>query len=247
MSHWEFPTSDPVDLHVRVSSGSVTVRAAATQTATVTIEGNGSGSRAEQALAATKVEFDQNTLSVTAPDHPPWGRGVSLDITVEIPEGSSCLVRTASADVGCTGPLSAIDVQTASGDVGAEQISGLARVVTASGDVHIGEAAEVNADSASGDVGITRATGPVTVRTASGDVRIAEASGGRAEVTSASGDISVAVAPGNGVYLDLSSLSGMVSSDLEPAEESGGATLTVHCRTLSGDVRVIRATPAAAR
>jgi DUF4097 and DUF4098 domain-containing protein YvlB len=247
MTHWEFAVSDAVDLHIRTSSGSVTVLGAPTQTATVTIEGDGSGSRSEQTLAGTRVDFDQDTLSVIAPEPSRWGRGVSLDVTVKIPEGSSCLVRTASADVRCTGPLSAIDVHTASGDVSAEQASGLARAVTASGDVHIGEAGEVSAESASGDVGIVRATGPVTVRTTSGDVHIAEASGGRAEVTSASGDISVAVAQGIGVYLDLSTLSGTVSSELEPAEESSGAELTVHCRTLSGDVRVIRAARATAR
>jgi hypothetical protein len=247
MTHWEFAASDPVDLQIRMSSGSVTVLGAPTQTATVTIEGDGPGSRSEQTVAETRVEFDQGALSVIAPQHSRWGRDVSLDITVKIPEGSSCQARTASADVRCTGPLGAIEIHTASGDVSAEQVSGLARAVTASGDVHIGEAAEVNAESASGDVRITRATGPVTVRTASGDVDIAETSGGRAEVTSASGDISVAVTPGIGVYLDLSTLSGTVSSELEPAEEGSGAELTVHCRTLSGDVRVIRAARATAR
>jgi hypothetical protein len=250
MSHWEFPTSDPVDLHMRISSGSMTVLATPTQTATVTIEGDGPESRSEETLAGTRVEFDQGALSVIAPEQRSrwgWGREVHLDVTVEIPEGSSCLARSASADVRCTGPLGAIDIHTASGDVSAEQVSGLARVVTASGDVHIGEAAEVNTETASGDVRIIRASGPVTVRTASGDVLIAEASGSRAEVTSASGDISVAVAPGIGVYLDLSTLSGTVSSELEPADESGGAELTVHCRTLSGDVRVIRAAQPAAR
>jgi hypothetical protein len=247
MTHWEFAASDPVDLHIRLSSGSVTVLGAPTQTASVTIEGDGPGSRSEQTVAETRVEFDEDELSVIAPQHSRWGRDVSLDVTVTIPEGSSCQARTASADVRCTGLLAGIEMHTASGDVSAEQVSGLARVVTASGGVHIGEAADVNVDSASGDVSITRATNRVTVRTASGDVDIAEASGSRAEVTSASGDIRVAVTPGIGVYLDLSTLSGTVSSELEPAEEGNGAELTVHCRTLSGDVRVIRAARAAAR
>jgi hypothetical protein len=247
MTYWEFAASNPVDLQIRISSGSVTVLGAATQTATVTIEGDGHGSRSEQTVAETRVEFDEDALSVIAPQHSRWGRDVSLDVTVKIPEGSSCQARTASADVRCIGQLGAIDIHTASGDVSAERVSGLARVATASGDVHIGDAAEVSAESASGDVGITRATGTATVRTASGDVHIAEASGSRAEVTSASGDISVAVTPGIGVYLDLSTLSGTVSSELEPAGETSGAELTVHCRTLSGDVRVIRAAPATAR
>jgi DUF4097 and DUF4098 domain-containing protein YvlB len=245
MTHWEFPTSDPVDLQVRVPAGSVTVLAAATQTATVTIDGSRPGSSAERALAATRVEFSEGALSVIAPERLGLRRNASLDVTVEVPERSSCLVQTASADVRCTGELSAVDVHTASGDVSTERVSGLARAGTASGDIYVGEAGEISADSASGDVSIGRASGPVTVRTASGDVQIAEASGSRAEVTSASGDISIAVAPGIGVYLDLSTLSGTASSELEPARESGSADLTLHCRTLSGDVQVTRAQTAA--
>jgi DUF4097 and DUF4098 domain-containing protein YvlB len=247
MTHWDFPASEAVDLQVRVPAGRVTVQAAATRTATVAIEATRPGHRAERLMAATRVEFDDGTLSVIAPQPPLLGNAASLDVTVEVPEGSSCLLHTASADVRCTGELGAIDAETASGDVSAERAAGPARVRTASGDVHLGEAAEVKADSASGDVSIGRAGGAVTVHTASGDVRIAEAAGSRAEVTSASGDISVAVPPGIGVYLDLSTLSGTVSSELEPAEDGGGTKLTLHCRTISGDVLVTRATQVAAR
>ncbi len=243
MSSWEFPTSDAVDLQVRVPAGDVTVRAVATQTATVTLTG------AERTLDATRVEFDQGALSVIVPDRLALGRLGDLDVKVEVPEGSSCLVHTASADVRCTGELSAFDVHTASGDVSAERVNGLARVHTASGDVYVGEAAEADLESASGDVSAGSVTGPATVSTASGDVRIAAASGNRTEAKSASGDIIVGVPPGIGVYLDLSTLSGTVRSELEPTEDTGGAgtTMTLSCRTLSGDVEVIRAAQPAAR
>jgi DUF4097 and DUF4098 domain-containing protein YvlB len=241
MTSWEFPAHDPVDLQVRVHSGSVRVLAAATQTATVALDGS------DRLLAATQVEFDHGALSVIVPDRLGLGSNGSLDVTVEVPEGSSCLVHTASADVSCTGELSALDVHTASGEVSAERVSGLARVVTASGDVEVGAAGEARVETASGDVRIEQADGAVTVRTASGDVWIAQTSGRQTEVKSASGDISVAVAPGIGVYLDLSSLSGTVSSELDPAQENAGADLTVQCRTISGDVQVIRAAQPAAR
>ena len=73
------------------------------------------------------------------------------------------------------------------------------------------------------------------------------ASGSRIEAKSASGDIRVAVRPGIGVYLDLSTLSGTASSDLEPAEQSAGSDMTLSCRTLSGDVHVTRGAQPAAR
>ena len=241
MTSWEFPATDPIDLEIRVPAGDVTVRAAATHTATVTLSG------AERTLDATRVEFDQGALSVIAPERLRLGRTADLDVRVEVPEGSFCRAHTASADVRCTGELGSLDVHTASGDVSAERISGLARATTASGDIHVGEASEVDANSASGDVTIEQVSGPVQVSTASGDVRIDAASGSRAEVKSASGDINIAVTPGIGVYLDLSTMSGTVSSELDPAEETGGADMTLSCRTLSGDVQVTRAAQPATR
>jgi hypothetical protein len=56
-----------------------------------------------------------------------------------------------------------------------------------------------------------------------------------------SGDISVAVPAGIGVYLDLSAVAGDVRSDLEPSGSEGDAGLSLHCRSISGDVRVVRA------
>ena len=64
---------------------------------------------------------------------------------------------------------------------------------------------------------------------------------GRGEINTVSGDISVAVPAGIGVYLDLSTLSGDARSDLEPAGSDGDAGLSLVCRSVSGDVRVIRA------
>ena len=237
MSSWEFPAGEPVELQVRILSGSVTVTGAATRTAAVTLTGNRPGTRDE---AGARVEFERGTLSVSAPDGLGLGRHASIDAAIELPEGSSCLVDTVSADVRCAGRLAAVDIRTVSGDIGAEQVSGLARVHSASGDVQLGAAGTAQAQTTSGDVSIGRA-GDVTVRTASGDVGILTVTGSRVEVKSSSGDIGVGIPPGMGVYLDLSSVSGTVSSELEPAEEADGPELSVECRTISGDVTVRRA------
>ncbi len=246
MTSWEFPAHDPLDLQVRIPAGRITVTAVPTRIAAVTLSPAHPGSRGEHFLAATRVEFDQGTLSVIAPEQHALGRAGSLEATVELPEGSSCLVDSASSDVRCTGRLSALDVRTASGDVTAEKITGLARIGTGSGDVRVGDAAELTVDTASGDISAGRVEGEIAVRTASGDVQIGAASGRRADIKATSGDISVAVTPGIAVYLDISSLSGTVSSELEPADPDGGADMTLHCRTISGDVRVSRAARAAA-
>jgi DUF4097 and DUF4098 domain-containing protein YvlB len=235
MPSWEFHGQDPIDLRVRIPAGDIAVSAAATQTTTVALDGS------DRTVAGTRVEFEDGTLSVIVPDQSGLFNDGSVDVVVELPEGSSCRVHTASADLRCTGELAALDVHTASGDVSAERVSGHARVDTASGDVSLGTAGEAEVESASGDVRIGQVSGGVTVRTASGDVQVEAASGHRTDVNAASGDISVGVAPGIGVYLELSSLSGTVSSELEPGEETGGTDMTLQCRTISGDVRVSRA------
>jgi Putative adhesin len=239
MTTWEFPTSDPVDLQVRIPAGDITVTAVPAQVATVRLEP--SGGQGERLLAAMRVEFDEGLLSVIAPDRSGLLRHGSVDAAVELPEGSSCLVDTASGAVSCTGDLSAVDLRAASGDVSVERVSGLARIKTASGDMYLGAAAEVDVTTASGDLAIERADGDVAVRTASGDVQIASAAGKRVDIKATSGDISVAVTPGIGVYLDLSTLSGTVSSELEPSGEGSSADMTLQCRTISGDVQVRRA------
>jgi DUF4097 and DUF4098 domain-containing protein YvlB len=226
MAIWEFPAQDPVSLQLRIANGTIAVAARQTELVTVALDGDNGG---------TRVEFEQGTLSILAPD------GASLDALIQLPEGSSAAVHAVSADVRCSGELGALDVHTASGDVSAERVTGEADIVTSSGDVRVAAATAIRAKTASGDITLGQATGLVTAHTASGDVRIAQASGRRTEITATSGDISVAVARGAGVYLDLSTMSGTVRSELDPADETAAADLTVTCRSISGDVRVSRA------
>src|SRR5215471_16974754 len=98
MTSWEFPASDPIDLQVRIPAGDISVTAARTRTATVTLSPDRGGEWGEKIVAATRVEFDQGTLSVIAPEQHGLFRGRSLDAVVELPEGSSCLVEAGSAD-----------------------------------------------------------------------------------------------------------------------------------------------------
>jgi DUF4097 and DUF4098 domain-containing protein YvlB len=268
MTSWEFPASGPVEARISLPSG--TVRVAATQTSTVTISlvparHVGNTRAAEQLIEDTEVSFEGGRLTVQVPKRVHIRGSESLDLTLEVPEGSALDARTASADLQVSGDLGALTVDTASGDVTAARISGQAGITTASGDVRLAEAAgDTRLKTASGDVTIQRADGELIVNSASGDVRIGQArqwvqaktasgdvrvdsiADGRADVTTVSGDVTVAVPPGTGVYLDLSSLSGSVRSDLEQsgpgdAGGEGESTLALTCNTVSGDIRVTRA------
>jgi hypothetical protein len=266
MTTWEFPAPDPIILDVKLQGGSVTVSAEPIATATVSLTPARSDKRGEELIAATTVEFDAGTLTISVPDRVRLLGSTPLNLTVRLPHGSSCQLKAASADIRCTGELGSLDASTASGDVTAERVAGLARISTASGDVRLDDAAaaaevstasgdadvvraggDVTVTSASGDVSVGRADGSAKVRSASGDVRIGCITAGRGEVNTVSGDISIAVPAGIGVYLDLSAIAGDVRSDLEPAGSDGDADLSLHCRSVSGDVRVVRAAGSAAR
>ena len=263
MPHWEFPGSDPIDTFVNIAAGRVVLAAEPTDITTVELAAARAG-HADELLSDVRVSFEHGRLEIAGPKRAGLWRGhAGLDLAVTMPAGSRCQVRTASADLSCTGDLAALDVNTASGDVVAGTITGHAVIETASGDVQLDEVrADADLHTASGDVQLARAGGAVTVRTASGDVNIGGAassvtvtassgdvelgsvSAGRAEVKTVSGDIVVGVAAGVGVYLDLASLTGSTTSQLDDTGASDDVPLEVVCRAVSGDIRITRA-PAA--
>ena len=264
MSHWEFPGSEPVDAFIDLAAGSVALTAKATDATTVSLAASRFGRNADNLLSEVRVSFDNGRLEVVGPKRPGLWRGhPGLDLTVTLPQASRCAVRAASADITSTGELAELDVHTASGDVTAAAVTRNLQAVTASGDVRAEETGEmadvrtvsgdvritraggdIQARTASGDVSIAAAAGAATATTASGDVRIGNMASGRADVNTASGDVVVGVARDVGVYLDLASLSGSVTSQLEDAEPSEDVTLEVRCRSLSGDIRITRASSA---
>jgi predicted DNA-binding protein with PD1-like motif len=260
MAHWEFAGSDPIDVFVDLAAGRVTLAAEPADLTTVELSASWPG-RGDRLIPDVRVSFENGRLEVIGPRRAGLWRGhIGLDLAITMPAGSRCQVRTASADVSCTGDLAGLDVQTASGDVTAGTVSGTAEVTSSSGDVRLEEAAaDVHVRTAGGDVRLARAGGDVTLRTASGDVTIGSAAAsvtvqsasgdvrlgrvaaGRTEVTTASGDVTVGVAAGVGVYLDLASATGDVSSQLDEADASDDVALEVVCRAASGDIRITRA------
>jgi Putative adhesin len=268
MTTWDFPCSDPIDIAIDSwASGSIVL--AGEQTDTVVVEVVPSHrSRAADLLDQVEVEFDDGQLVIHGPRAIPSWRRNGLDLTIKAPTGSSCAAKTASADISCVGTLSALSLNTASGDLSASTVTGDVTAKSASGDLLLGQVGgdltaqtasgdvranqvdgAVQVNSASGDVALGYCSRSVTTRTAAGDVQIGAVVSGEVELHSVSGDVEVAVVPGIGVYLELSSLSGTVRSDLdevESAEATGpaGPTVEIRVRTMSGDIHVTRANAA---
>ena len=260
MAHWEFPGSEPIDVFIDLAAGHIALAAEPTDLTSVEVTASGSG-KPERLLSEVQVSFADGRLEVTGPRRSGLWRGhAGLDLSITLPSGSCCMVRTASADVSCTGELAELDVHTASGDVTAATVTGGVDAQTASGDIRL-EQAGAGADlrTAGGDVRLARAGGDVSVRTASGDVhigaaaqsvtvlassgdvRLSSVATGRVDVKTVSGDIVVGVATGVGVYLDLSSVTGSAASQLDEAGTSDDVPLEVICRAVSGDIRITKA------
>jgi len=269
MTTWEFPCPDPAAISVAPwAAGSVAVSGEATAVLTVEVVGSKPDSNIDDQLEEIKVSFENGRLSVRGPKVSGLlQRWKGLELTIKAPAGSDCDIRTAAADVALVGQLGSVVAHTASGDVTSTAATGSAMLETASGDVFVDRAANLRVATASGDVQVGRANGDLSInsvsgdlsigdvsgqvgaRTISGDIAVRDISGGRATLSTTSGDMRVMVAPGIGVYLDLSSLSGRVRSDLDeqPAAdgESPETSLELRCRSISGDIQISKALAAA--
>jgi DUF4097 and DUF4098 domain-containing protein YvlB len=263
-----FETPGQVLVKISVAGGEVEVSPTDSATVEVEVRPVRSNAASREAAEETRVELIErhglHEVVVEAPKRrATFGRSASISVRVACPESARLEVSTASADVRTTGRLGAIDAKTASGDLGFDVIDGELRIATASGDVSVAEVGgSATVKSASGDVDIRLARGSLSINLASGDVRVGQAlagvslgsaSGdleigsvetGEIRLQSVSGDVRVGVREGLRVWIDASSVSGDISSEL--AAEDGpplddNAALEIRVRTVSGDVGIVAA------
>jgi putative adhesin len=192
--------------------------------------------------------------------------GPQLRLRITCPHGAALDVRTKSADLRARGDYGEVEVKTASGDVQVEQAqetriksaSGDIRldhvkadleVQTASGDLHAGVVdGDIHAQLVSGDVHVREAGASVSANTVSGDQQYEAVQEGRVDVKAISGDVSVGIRSGSRFYVDANTVSGDTSSEFElgdaPTEEADpdAPLVEVFAKTVSGDVRIERAT-----
>lgn len=216
-------------------------------------------------IGADPAEPESPARLWIAVPHRLLGRTPSFAITVRTPTGARARVAAAAADLETRGRMGRLEVTGATGDIAVDEcaelhlriasgdarigtVTGRASLATASGDLRIGSVGDgLELKTASGDVSVGETSGDVSVGSASGDVRVDAAGAGSIQAKTVSGDVAVAVRPGMRVWLDLSSVSGRINSQLE--EEPGAGTdtpaqLSLTLRSVSGDLRVHRAAAA---
>jgi hypothetical protein len=183
--------------------------------------------------------------------------------TVRAPHGTEVHCKTASADLSALGRLGGVDIATVSGsltlgdvegiatlktvsaDVEVARVTGTLRCSTVSGDLDIGPVSgETSVSGVSGDIRLAQSGDSVGAKTVSGDLLLDAVSRGEVRLQSVSGDITVGVAPGARLWMDVSTASGTTESELEPLESEGGGRevdLRITGKSTSGDVRLFRA------
>ncbi|HKA03833.1 MAG TPA: DUF4097 family beta strand repeat-containing protein [Acidimicrobiales bacterium] len=206
-----FETNQPVALSIEMSQGEVHVIASDRTDAVVAVNPQDRDRPEDvEAAARTAVDLANGTLSVRTPKPRAfavrgWKRGGAVEVTVELPEGSSLRADAGFADFRSDGRLDEVDVKTGAGDVrldrtaavrvrsGAGQVaveaaSGRADIVTA-GDLTIGAVTgDAEVKNLNGRTWLGRAGGTVRVKSANGDVTIEDA-GGDVTVNTANGNI----------------------------------------------------------
>ena len=265
-----FEVSGPVELDIRLASGSIEVDPSLD--GRVEIDLIASDEESQRLIDEARIELQDRhgrpSVLVDVPQKRGFGISFSfgrggIECRVRCPQESDVQVRSKSADVLVRGSVGALNVATASGDVQADRAAGNVSVKSASGDVRVREArGTVSVQSASGDIEIETARGRVNVNTASGDVSVGEAYGdvsansvsgdqdlgavmeGNVSAQSVSGDVQVGVRRGSRVYLDCSTVSGDTSSELDVSSDApagDGPLVEVRARTVSGDITIRRA------
>ena len=122
--------------------------------------------------------------------------------------GADFKAKSASGDFTVGDVGGDLRVQTASGDLRCSSIAGRAAFTTASGDLEVGAAAnQVEVKATSGDVRLGELGRGARVTNVSGDVRVLALDEGHLHVRSVSGDVSVGVARGVDLHVDVETMS----------------------------------------
>ena len=186
----------------------------------------------------------------------------AIRIIIVAPHGTSLKATTGSADIRADGRFGEVQTKTGSGDVSVAEVERDAEIKVASGDVkldRVGESLKVqtaagdvysgpvggDADvkTAAGDVNLEDVGGSVSINSASGDLRVGAVTNGTVELKSVSGDMLVGIRRGSRVWMDVKTVTGDASSELDTgADDDGeGPLVELKATAMSGDIKIVRA------
>jgi Toastrack DUF4097 len=264
-----FETPGDVTLRVAMGGGEITVAACDEPRVSVDAFALREDEATREALEELRIEHSERAGRHDVTVEVPKRRGLlglvrspSIGLRIRCPQGAELELTTSSADLDATGQLGAVTAKSASGDLRAATVCGRCELVTASGDAVLGDVAgpthvktasgdvEVassdgpfEANLVSGDLVVRRSRGDVAVNSVSGDIDV-EAASASVKVTTVSGDVRLGVVDGLKLWIDASSVSGTMRSELEMSDarpDAEGDLVEIRARTVSGDLTISRA------
>ncbi|NUK08620.1 DUF4097 family beta strand repeat protein [Streptomyces lunaelactis] len=215
-----FDTHAPITAVLDIPAGRIQFIAADRADTTVEVlPANASKGRDVKAAEQAKVAYGDGVLRIEAPAAKSqyFGPSGSIEVTVQLPAGSSIEAKASCAEFRAVGRL---------GDVACEG---------AHGSVKIDEAASVRLTAYAGDVAVGRLTGPAEISTQQGDIHIAEAASGTVVLRTQAGDVSVGAAAGVSASLDAGTGYGRIHNALKNTE-GAAAGLNIRATTDHGDI-----------
>jgi Putative adhesin len=207
-----FDTPEPISATIDLGLGDVRITAGDRATTVVDVRPSDPSNDGDtRAANATRIDFANGRLLIKAPKLRSWlprSDGGSIDVTVELPAGSSLNGSAASADFRCDGPL------------------GTCRIKIGLGTIEVEQADTAHLKSGAGDITVDHVTGAAELTAGAGEVRVRELDDG-AVIKNSNGDTWVGVAGGD---VRLNSANGSIAVDV--------ANAGVVAKTANGDVRL---------
>jgi DUF4097 and DUF4098 domain-containing protein YvlB len=224
-----FDTPEPITATIDVAVGDVEISAGDGAETVVDVRPSDASNREDvDAAAATRVEYTNRHLLIKAPK-PPWlsKRGGRIDVTIELPAGSS---------VRGTGQLT---------DFRSDGALGECRIKTGVGQIRLDRADASTLKTGIGDISVEHATGHTEITTGTGEVRVRELdasaviknSHGDSWIGLAGGDVRLTAAHGS-IAVDRARGSIVAKSsigDIRLGEVAGGSVVL---ETRLGDLEV---------
>ena len=232
-----FKVGSGASLDVSNLSGDVIVIGVSGDQITVVATKRARGSEAKQALNDINIAMRQTADRVEVRTE--FGRRDSeaeVDYKVEMPTDASLIVRTISGDISVSNVHGDVQVDSTSGDVQASGTPRLAHLATVSGDVRMDDAGTPDTftgGTVSGDfVARELKARAVEITTVSGDVTLTSITCDRAQIKTVNGSVGYTGPLAKGGRYELNSHSGDVSLWLV-----GDAGFELTAKTFNGDVR----------
>jgi len=178
-----------------------------------------------------EVDDDRIRIEVVYPN---TGRSEGSDLLIRLPRDSRLEVRTVSADIDVTGVTGRQRLNSVSGDISTELFSSDLEAETVSGDLEVdgdAQATVVTLKTVSGNIEADDLSGEVEAGSVSGRIEVDAGILDRARLGTTSGRVTLEGGLSSGGRYDLSSTSGRVSVRLDDDTD-----LDLEAQSFSGDI-----------